>query len=137
MKTRFKFWSGLDTIGGNIAEITYGKDRIIFDFGLVYNPANSMLDAKGRPTDTHVLDLLKLQSIPAIDGIYSEKDLSAGPNYLRETPLAEEQSDFQTAVFISHLHLDHMGAMDTIAPAIPVYMTEASNRLFRTLEKIG
>lgn len=137
MKTNITFWGGLDTIGGNIAEITYGKDRIIFDFGLVYNPASSMLDAEGRDADTYVLDMLKLHAIPTIDGLYSEKDLTAGPNYHIETPLPKEQSELNTAVFISHLHLDHMGAMDTISADIPVYLTQGSYQLFRTLEQIG
>ncbi|WP_249872479.1 MBL fold metallo-hydrolase [Oceanobacillus saliphilus] len=136
MKTTITFWGGLDTIGGNIAEVKYGNDRIIFDFGLVYNPASSMLDTTVKRKHTHVLDLLKLHAIPAIDGIYSEKDLSAAHSFAMEKPLAQEQTDYQTGVFISHLHLDHMGAMDTIAPAIPVYMTEASRQLFRALEQI-
>jgi len=136
LRTTITFWGGLHTIGGNIAEIVYGKDRIIFDFGLVYNPANSILQMNVKRKESYVVDLLKLNAIPAIDGIYSKEDLAA-PSYSVRKPIPEEASPYQTAVFISHLHLDHMGAMDTISEKIPVYMSEESKCLFRALEHIG
>lgn len=134
MKTKITFWGGLHTIGGNIVEIVYGTDRIIFDFGLVYNPGSSIVDTTTRK-NTYVLDLLKLDAIPAIDGIYSKEDL-AGPSFSMRKPIPQEASIYQTAVFISHLHLDHMGAMDTISPATGVYMTNESKQLYHTLEEI-
>ncbi|RLL46965.1 MBL fold metallo-hydrolase [Oceanobacillus piezotolerans] len=136
MKTQITFWGGLDTIGGNIAEVTYGNDRVIFDYGLVYNPANAVMDAAGKRGKSRVLDLLKLDAIPRIDGVYSESSLQ-GPSYLIKKPVPEEKSTYQTGVFISHLHLDHIGVMDTISPNIPVYMTEGSKRLFHVLEQVG
>lgn len=135
MKTTIKFWGGLRTIGGNIAEVTYGKDRIIFDFGLVYNPASSIIDTKERK-QSYVLDMLKLGAIPAIDGIYSKESLT-GDSFSVAKPQPQEESFYQTAVFISHLHLDHMGAMDTLSPHIPVYMTEDSKQLYDALERVG
>lgn len=135
MKTTIKFWGGLRTIGGNIAEVTYGKDRIIFDFGLVYNPANAIIDTKERK-QSYVLDMLKLGAIPAIDGIYSKEALT-GDSFSMKKPLPEEESAFQTAVFISHLHLDHMGAIDTLSSRIPIYMTEGSKQLYDALENVG
>nr|WP_318540039.1 MBL fold metallo-hydrolase [Terribacillus saccharophilus] len=135
MKTTIKFWGGLRTIGGNIAEVTYGKDRIIFDFGLVYNPANAIIDTKQRK-QSYVLDMLKLDAIPAIDGIYSKEALT-GESFSMTKPLPADDSSYQTAVFISHLHLDHMGAIDTLSPQIPIYMTEGSKQLYDALENVG
>lgn len=135
-KTSITFWGGLKTIGGNIAEIKYGTDRIIFDFGLVYDPAISILDAVSNRKDSYVLDLLKLSAIPAIPGIYSKKDLQ-GTSFSIAQPIPEEESTDQTAVFISHLHLDHMGAIDTISSNIPVYMTNESKQLHQVLEQVG
>ncbi|MFP7495270.1 MBL fold metallo-hydrolase [Terribacillus saccharophilus] len=135
MKTTIKFWGGLRTIGGNIAEITYGKDRIIFDFGLVYDPANVIIDTQQRK-QSYVLDMLKLDAIPAIDGIYSKEALT-GTSFSMKKPQPEEESAYQTAVFISHLHLDHMGAIDTLSPQISIYMTKGSKQLYDALENIG
>lgn len=134
-KTTMTFWRGLRTIGGNIAEICYGNDRVIFDFGLVYNPAGSLLEQSSLRNKTYVHDLLRLDMIPAIDGIYSEKDLR-GKDYYEKHPITVEQSNYETAVFISHLHLDHMGAIRAISPNVPLYMSEESAQLFEALTVI-
>ncbi|GAB2556597.1 MBL fold metallo-hydrolase [Gracilibacillus alcaliphilus] len=135
-QTTITFWGGLNTIGGNIAEITYGEARVIFDFGLVYDPGTSFVQNHKNRQQTYVSDLLKLGAIPPIDGIYAESDIQTD-DFPAARPLALEETDKQTAVFISHLHLDHMGAMDTIADAIPVYMSEQSKELFEHLQVIG
>ena len=136
MHTTITFWGGLHTIGGNIAEIAYGNNRVIFDFGLVYNPESSIINTADHRKQTYVMDLLKLKAIPAIDGIYSKESIG-GPFYSTEKPIPAEDSSYKTSIFISHLHLDHMGAIDTISPAIPVYMTENSKQLYQKLEKVG
>ena len=132
-QTKIKFWGGLNTIGGNIAEIRYGNDRVIFDFGQAYNPADVLLtNAKGRD-DSRVADKLKLGILPKIDGIYSEKDL-LGTNFNLETA---EESKLNTAIFISHLHLDHIGSIDAIPGKIPFYMSVESKDLLEQLMIIG
>ena len=130
MKTEFLFWSGLDTIGGNIIEIRYGNDRVIFDFGRQFNPEDVLLhNAKGREK-TRVSDMLRLKMIPAIDGIYNQESLRG------IELISAEASDLNTGIFISHLHLDHMGAIDTVSSQIPVYMSEESKKLYAELIKI-
>src|SRR5690625_707968 len=74
-KTEVTFWQGLRTIGGNIIEICHGKDRVIFDFGLVYDPAGSLLEQNMHRKHKYVHDLLKLDMIPHIDGLYQERDI--------------------------------------------------------------
>ena len=133
MKTEMFFWGGLSTIGGNIIEIRYGKDRVIFDFGLNYNPADVLLaNARGRK-NKRVADMLKLNMIPKIEGIYEAKDIELTKLTLK----SESESDFNTAIFVSHLHLDHMGAIDTISPNIPVYFSKESKELYEQLVKVG
>ncbi|MDX8046559.1 MBL fold metallo-hydrolase [Gracilibacillus sp. S3-1-1] len=134
-ETKICFWSGLRTIGGNIAEIRYGNDRVIFDFGLVYNPATSFVNRVTNRQAKYVSDLLRLDAIPRIDGLYRRDRLK----YIQsdERPLPYEDSVYQTAVFISHMHLDHMGAIDTIAPEIPVLMSKQSKQLYDVLDDVG
>lgn len=134
-QTTITFWGGLRTIGGNIAEIKYGNDRVIFDFGLVYDPSTTVIQTKQRASK-YVSDQLQLNAIPMIDGIYQQEDIQAGV-YAFEPLKAFEETELNTAVFISHLHLDHIGAMDTIAPQIPVYLSKESKAYFHQLEKIG
>ncbi|UOE94459.1 MBL fold metallo-hydrolase [Alkalihalobacillus sp. LMS39] len=137
MKTTIQFWGGLKTIGGNIATIEYGKDRVVFDFGLVYDPATHVLDHHIKLREyTRIVDSIKLGLIPAMPGIYAKEELEKDKvgNIQHIPPATDEQN---TAVFLSHLHLDHIGAMGWIAPTIPVYLSEHSLQLYRTLAEIG
>jgi ribonuclease J len=131
--TSIRFWSGLRTIGGTIVTIEYGGARIVFDFGTAFLGGSPVADKEIRLRgDALVHDYVKLGVLPAIDGIYAESMLLSGTNVV-----PAEQSVQNTAVFISHLHLDHMSMMGLIAPAIPVYMSSESRRLYRTLAEIG
>lgn len=134
-KTILTFWSGLQTIGGNIAEIRYGNDRIIFDFGLVYNPSTSFVHKATGRSDRYVLDLLKIGAIPSIDGIYTTEELKDNAFNLKK-PIGFEDFNINTGIFISHLHIDHMGVIDTVASAIPIYMSNESKQLYHVLSKI-
>jgi len=132
-KTTIKFWSGLNTIGGNIAEVRYNNDRVIFDFGRNYNPADVLLtSAKGRGKK-RVQDMLKLGILPKIDGIYSDSDLGENPFDIE----AFQSSSLNTAILISHLHLDHIGSIDTIDEYLPIYMSCESKKMFEQLMLIG
>ncbi|MCL2188176.1 MAG: MBL fold metallo-hydrolase [Defluviitaleaceae bacterium] len=138
MNTKFQFHSGLNTIGGNIAEVRYGDARVLFDFGRAYNPADTLLsNAQGRE-GRKVADMLRLGMIPKIDGIYSKDDLAQVPDctLVSAEEWAQKHGE-NTVVFISHLHLDHMGAIDVLAPNIPVYMSTEGAALYEALVKLG
>ena len=132
-KTTIQFYSGLKTIGGTIISIQYGKSRVIFDFGLVYNPSTNIFDGQINLRETAMRrDYLKLGLLPKIDGIYSEETPIHEPSILPAS-----KSDVNTVILISHLHLDHMGVMGMIDPSIPVLMTDDSLRLYSILDTIG
>lgn len=135
-KTEVTFWQGLRTIGGNIIEICHGKDRVIFDFGLVYDPAGSLLEQNMHRKHKYVHDLLKLDMIPHIDGLYQERDIK---ELLKDNEqlITAENNEGDLAVFISHLHIDHMGAIRAISPDVPLYMSETSVDMYKALEAIG
>lgn len=133
MKTTFKFWGGLNKIGGNIMEIRYGTDRIIFDFGRNYDPADVLLsNAKGRE-HSKVADMLRLKMIPHIEGIYEATHLKQANLDLTSV----QDSTLNTAIFISHLHLDHMGAIEALSPKLPIYMSKPAKELYDVLVSIG
>jgi ribonuclease J len=130
--TKIRFWNGLKTIGGTIVSVEYENNRVIFDFGLSYNPAeefSAMVKTRGH---VMVEDYINLNKIPPIDGLYSRKDLRNLSNVI-----SAEEDERNTAVLISHLHLDHIGAMGLVSPNIPVYLTEDSLKLYEALEEIG
>ncbi|WP_246197235.1 MBL fold metallo-hydrolase [Cytobacillus depressus] len=132
-QTKIRFWGGLRTIGGTIVTVEYKDSRVVFDFGLKYDPATNFFDGKLKLRTTSIVqDYLRLGMIPKIDGLYSDKDLAGN-----EEVIPAELDKRQTAVIISHIHLDHIGAMGTIAPEIPVYLTSDSLKLYRSLDTIG
>ncbi|MCC5889736.1 MAG: MBL fold metallo-hydrolase [Alkalibacterium sp.] len=125
--TTTRFWSGLDTIGGNIVEIKTDKARVICDFGLAVadnttNPLNS---------DSELENAILANMLPAIPELYDTK----GFKVLSLNTLSESSID--TAVFISHLHLDHMGGLRFLPEEITVYMDKESYKLYQILIKVN
>jgi len=130
--TSFVMYSGLRTIGGVNVSISYGMDRVLFEFGVAYEPSNVVFDGSIEPrVEKWIRDLLDLGILPRINGIYRRKDLGDCPL------ISAEESNQNTAVFITHLHLDHMALMGTIAPQVPVYLHQNAQVIERALEATG
>ncbi len=96
--TKLIFRSGVHTIGGTVVELINEKERLIFDFGTVFDPAN--------PEEAN----------PRVTGIY------------------DNTSAYNDHVFISHIHLDHIKAMNLIPSKTPIYMHSDSIKFLEILE---
>lgn len=132
MNSKIKFYEGV-TGDGVVASITYGKSRVIFDFGGPFNPMTQPYDGQvEKRKQSWVRDAIKLGQIPPVDGVFSEKDLGD-----RMDVIPYEQSEYQTGVIISHLHLDHMSGIGMVHPDIPVYLHEDGYKLQKLLDQIG
>lgn len=130
--TIFTMDAGLRTMGGVVASVTYGADRVIFEFGTAYSPATAVYDGRVEARAANWLrDLLALGQAPRIDGVYRRADLGDYPL------VSAEESQYNTAVFITHLHLDHMAMMGAVAPEIPVYLHANAQCIERALETTG
>ncbi len=133
MKTRLILHAGLYTIGGVIASVQYGKDRVIFEMGSAYSPETDVYDGFVLPrAKSWIRDAIRTGKAPAIHGLYRKQDLEGFMGLL-----PAEESDLNTAVFITHLHLDHMAGMGMVAPSIPVYLNENAAIIERALEATG
>ncbi len=104
-----KFLNGLNTIGGNVVSFTQGKTRLVMDFGVNFAPSEI-------PTG----DLLADGTLPALPDLFTDA-----------------HSEFETTIFVSHLHLDHMGALKYLTKPTDVYMSQASADLYYVLTKLG
>ena len=113
-QTTLTFWSGLDTIGGNIVEILHQNYRIITDFGAINGASLEDLQDK-----TKTLDLLSKAQLPAIEGLYEKSHLQGQSNLE-----AYEESALKTIICLSHLHLDHIGSFGQLPSGIPIYALE-------------
>ena len=129
--TKVNFYRGTQGMGVVIS-VTCDKDRIILDFGAPFTPLAEIYDGTVKPRyRNRVKDALLLERIPAVPGVFTREDLQdlSCQSY--------EESDLNTAVFISHLHLDHMSEADKIAPQIPVYIHENGLKLLDALCTVG
>lgn len=133
MPTAIQFYRGMTTIGGTVIEIKTEQASIIFDFGSVFSGDVPVLDGLIQVREgAYIRDLVNLQAIPALHGYYAKAE------FKEPTPLITAEEDTrERAVFISHLHLDHMAYMGCIAPTIPVYMSTPSYKLYQALQQVG
>ncbi len=120
-KTTLTFHSGVLTIGGTIIEVRYGKSRIFFDFGTEYNPEIQL-------KDDSLLSLLETGLIPELNHVYDPR-----MGYQETKDLDAEN----TAIFISHCHLDHTRMVNYSDPAIPMYALKETKVLLESLNAKG
>ena len=106
-KTKITFHSGVLTIGVTIIEVAYEASHIFFDFGSEYNPA-----AKIQPTDLQ--GLLDENLVPFLDNMFDPKIPLKGYE-------SKENKFDNTAVFLSHMHLDHSKIINYLNPEVPLY----------------
>lgn len=131
-RTEIRFYNGLKNIGGTVVSVKYGDHRIIFDFGLNYSP-ESNLDSQVKIRENSILkDMLKLKMMPLVDGIYPRNGLAGMDNVV-----SAEDSKLTTSIIISHLHLDHMGAIGMLSDKIDVFMNKESHFLYKELNTSG
>ncbi len=102
-KTKITFHNGILTIGGTIIEIAYEDSRIFFDFGSEYDPASPH-----QPKDLQ--DLLDMNLVPYLDNMFD-------PSIELKGYESKEDKFKDTAVFLSHVHLDHSKIINYLNPS--------------------
>lgn len=113
-KTKITFYAGMKTIGGTYIEVRYNDDRIIFDCGSIFDPKLG--------DNLSFQDILENELAPKIDGIYDKR--------LYKT---EVENTLNTAVLVSHIHLDHTKMINYIDNDIPVYTSKDTKILLESL----
>ncbi|WP_277630841.1 MBL fold metallo-hydrolase [Atopococcus tabaci] len=125
--TDYRIWSGLNTIGGNIVEVRTKQARVICDFGLSV-PSEEPTAAENMP---ELEKLLLRGELPAIPWLYDTAEFT-----VMELPSYQE-AEMETVLFVSHLHLDHMGGLRYLPEGTCVYMSKDSYKLYQTLIEAG
>ena len=123
--TKMSFFNGLKEIGGTFVAIETDKAVCMFDFGFA---VQKNVDGKiFRRKKSFAADYIRLGMLTPFDGIYDEKTA-------KKTGLkAYGQTDKKTFFVISHMHIDHMGGLGSLAKEVPVYMSEDSLKLYNRL----
>ena len=124
--TTYRLWSGLRTIGGNIVEVRTDQARVLCDFGL----SVSADVPESEQTQSELENFLQANRLPAIPELFPTDDFE------KINLAGYEHSTMETAIFISHLHLDHMGALPFLPESVTVYLSEESLKLFNLLVEV-
>ena len=124
--TRISFYNGLREIGGTFVAIETKEAVCIFDFGFAVSGRS---DERILKRDEYAADYVRLGMLTPYDGIYDEK--TAKLTGLKPYGAIGKEVFF----VISHMHIDHMGGLGSLAKEVPVYMSEDSLKLYRSLEQ--
>ncbi|QTU83183.1 MBL fold metallo-hydrolase [Carnobacteriaceae bacterium zg-C25] len=120
--TTVTFHAGILTIGGTVIEVAYGNSHIFFDFGTEYRPHLKL-------NDELVPTLVEHQLIPHLDNVYDKRF-----NYANRP---DAKTFENTAVFLSHVHLDHSRMVNYLDPSIPLYALKETKMILNSLNRHG
>jgi ribonuclease J len=128
-----EFWGGLGVIGGSKIMIEDSGHRVLLDIGLDIPSGRDpfRLPVRARP-GRELADRLRLDTAPHIPGLFDPAALDPG------SPLAEPVGAAgDTAVFVSHPHIDHVGLAGFVRGDIPVHAHTDAVDVLRALDATG
>lgn len=120
-KTTVTFYNGLNTIGGPMIEVAYGKSHVLFDLGEVYRPELNLPDESYQT-------LIQNKLIGDVPNFYDPK--------ITGKKIDTDRWE-HSAAYMSHLHLDHSKAMNLLAPEIPLYAGSITAHMLPALNEKG
>lgn len=109
-----EFWGGVGVIGGSKILVQQDGYRVLLDIGIDIPSGADLFrrPVRQRP-GRELADRLRLGAAPALPGLFSPDALEPG------SPLAEQVGE--TAVFVSHPHIDHVGLAGFVRPEVAVH----------------
>lgn len=113
--TTVEFFGGIRVIGSSKILISTPLARVLLDMGLDIPAERDLFRAPVRERPgSELRDRLAVGFAPEIPGVYDPAQLDPGATLA--------QPDHRpTAVFLSHAHLDHDGALGFVRPDMPIY----------------
>jgi ribonuclease J len=142
-----EFWGGLGVIGGSKIMIEDGGHRVLLDIGLDIPSGRDpfRLPVRVRP-GRELADRLRMNTAPRIPGLFDPAALdpavggAGGPGWAGPgSRLAEALGDpaGETAVFVSHPHIDHVGLAGFLREDVAVHAHTDAVDLLQALGATG
>ena len=117
---KITLYGGVGEIGGNKVLVEDRGTRVFFDFGEPFGLMDQYFVEFLKPRDRFGLkDYFHFDLIPRIDGLYDEE-------LLRHTDLKYRPPEFD-AIFLSHMHYDHVEHVRFTDRKIPIYLSVAAD----------
>ncbi|HEX4723734.1 MAG TPA: MBL fold metallo-hydrolase [Pseudonocardiaceae bacterium] len=126
-----EFWGGLGVIGSSKIMVSDGGHRVLLDIGVDIPSGANLFRAPVRERPGHELaDRLRVGGAPRIAGLFD-------PAFLAEGDPLGHRFDGDTAVFVSHPHIDHVGLAGFVRPDVPVHAHTDAVDLLVALAEAG
>jgi len=128
-----EFWGGLGVIGGSKIMIEDGGHRVLLDIGLDIPSGRDpfRLPVRTRP-GRELADRLRMNAAPRIPGLFAPDALGGRADL---AGLAEPTGE--TAVFVSHPHIDHVGLAGFLREDVAVHAHTEAVDLLEALSATG
>ena len=127
---RITAYGGVDEIGGNKILLEDRDTRVFLDFGEPFGMTERYFVEWLKPRDRFGLrDYFHFDMIPRIGGLYDQE-------WLADTDMKYVPPEFD-AIFLSHMHYDHVWHVRFADRKIPVHLGSAANTIRDSWEFTG
>jgi len=156
MVVRLTFYGGVNEIGGNKILLETEDGSVLLDFGRRMDMYCGFFEFLQVRSKNALRDLLRLQILPKIDGIYPQYlfDMTTtfvGEEFTKKAPVQESVDYWKSVdvqpcnptqavidgVFISHAHFDHIQDVVFLDSSIPIYCTEKTRVLVKVMSDVS
>jgi ribonuclease J len=119
-------YGGVSEIGGNKILLEDGDTRIFLDFGKSFSAESKYFNGGISPRMVNGIgDYLEFDMLPRLEGLYAE-------DQIKQTDIPYRPAEYG-GVLISHAHVDHVGYLNFLDKALPVYCGETSKTILSAL----
>jgi ribonuclease J len=128
--TSITFFDGVNAVGGNKILLEFQENSLFLDFGTNYKRMADFYEEFLKPRSTRgIHDFIVMGLIPPLD-IYRKDLIPKDFNY----PLRPKDIK---AVFLSHAHLDHAGAIGLLNETIPLVASPTTAIILKAMRDCG
>ncbi len=128
---KLTFFGGVNEIGGNKILLEADDTRIFLDFGANFKKEADYWSEFMSPRKLNgVLDFVEFGLLPDMKGIYRK-------DYVEHVGMKHEKEPSVDGVLLSHGHLDHVGYIHFLRDDIPVFCSEATKMIMKTVQEVG
>lgn len=127
---RLRFYGGVGVIGSTKVVVEQDGWRVLLDIGSDIPGRDGLVRSplRLRP-GSELRTRIRLGEAPPIEHLYR-------PAAVEGTGVAGA-GDGRSALFLSHAHIDHVGLLGWVDPAVPVHAAEETARMLDALEATG
>jgi ribonuclease J len=127
---RLRFYGGVGVIGATKVVVEQDGWRVLLDMGADIPGREGLVRSPLRlPQGSELRARILLGEAPRIEHLYR-------PDAVEGTGVPAGD-DGRSALFITHCHIDHVGLMGWVDPAVPIYAGEETVRMLDALELAG